>query len=95
MTRYVRSFLPFGKSEVFCQYSVVLCRSYSTFRCIFDVFLGRKLISTSYTSAILKVVFRECLMIQNKPSNPLRLQDWGLVRRRGKGKARRVVAVGV
>ena len=39
-------FLPFGKSEVFCQNSV---------GCIFDVFVGRKVISTSYSSATLKV----------------------------------------
>ena len=46
-------FLAFGKSVVFCQCSVG--RSCSTCRCIFDVFVGRKVISTSYSSAILKV----------------------------------------
>ena len=33
----------------------VFCRSCSTCRCISDVFVGRKMISTSYSSAILKV----------------------------------------
>ena len=33
----------------------VFCRSCSTCRCISDVFVGRKVISTSYSSAILKV----------------------------------------
>ena len=34
----------------------VFCRSCSTCRCTFDVFVGRKVISTSYSSAILKVL---------------------------------------
>ena len=34
----------------------VLCRSCSTCRCISDVFVGRKVISTSYSSAILKLL---------------------------------------
>ena len=34
---------------------LVFCRSCSTCRCISDVFVGRKLISTSYSSATLKV----------------------------------------
>ena len=34
---------------------LVFCRSCSTCRCISDVFVGRKVISTSYSSAILKV----------------------------------------
>ena len=40
-----------------CSASVqqVFCRSCSTCRCIFDVSVGRKVISTSYSSAILKV----------------------------------------
>ena len=33
----------------------VFCRSCSTCRCISDVFVGRKVISTSYSSAILKL----------------------------------------
>ena len=33
----------------------VFCRSSSTCRCISDVFVGRKVISASYSSAILKV----------------------------------------
>ena len=33
----------------------VLCRSYSTCKGIFDVFVGRKVISTSYSSTILKL----------------------------------------
>ena len=32
----------------------VFCRSCSICRCIFDVFVGRKVISTSYSSTILK-----------------------------------------
>ena len=33
----------------------MFCRSCSTCRCILDVFVGRKVISMSYSSAILKV----------------------------------------
>ena len=33
----------------------MFCRSCSTCRCIFNVFVGKKLISTSYSSTILKV----------------------------------------
>ena len=39
----------------------VFCRSCSTCRCIFDVFVGRKVISMSYSSAILKVQ-KECII---------------------------------
>ena len=41
-----------------CSASVqlVFCRSCSTCRCISDVFVGRKVSSTSYSSAILKVL---------------------------------------
>ena len=35
---------------------LVFCRSSSTCRCISDVFVGRKVISTSYSSTILKVL---------------------------------------
>ena len=35
----------------------VFCRSCSTCRCISDVFVGRKVISTSYSSTILKLLF--------------------------------------
>ena len=55
LPRYVGSFLPFGRSEVFCQHSVGVYRSSSTCRCISDVSVGRKVISTSYSSAILKL----------------------------------------
>ena len=41
------------RSSASVQY--VFCRSYSTCRCISDVFVGRKVISTSYCSAVLKV----------------------------------------
>ena len=61
LARYVGCFLPFGKSEVSCQCSVGVRRSCSTCRCIFDVFVGRKEISTSYSSAILKVPLFLCL----------------------------------
>ena len=48
----------------------VFCRSCSTCRCISDVFVGRKVISTSYSSAILKVCPR--------PLNTLEFtQLWG------------------
>ena len=36
----------------------VFCRSFSTCRCISDVFVGRKVISMSYSSAILKLLPR-------------------------------------
>ena len=35
----------------------MFCRSCSTCRCISDVFVGRKVISTSYSFAILKLIF--------------------------------------
>ena len=44
----------------------VFCRSSSTCRCISDGFLGRKVISTSYSSAILKVP--PFLVLRLKPS---------------------------
>ena len=50
-TRVRGEFLAFW--EVCVQY--VFCRSCSTCRCIFYVFVGRKVISMSYSSAILKV----------------------------------------
>ena len=40
----------------------VFCRSCSTCRCIFDVFVGRKVISTSCSSAILKVLHPSFLL---------------------------------
>ena len=55
LPRYVGSFLPFGRSEVFCKCSA-FCGSCSTCRCISDVFVGRKVISMSYSSAILKLL---------------------------------------
>ena len=59
------------RSSASIQY--VFCRSCSTCRCIFDVFVGRKVISTSYSSAILKVLHTvflyACEMIQKK-KNP-------------------------
>ena len=54
LPRYMGSFLPFERSEVLCQRSVGVLNC-STCRCISDVFVGRKVISTSYSSAILKV----------------------------------------
>ena len=41
----------------------VFCRRSSTCRCISDVFVGRKLISTSYSSAILKLPSRNKLFL--------------------------------
>ena len=35
---------------------LVFCKSCSTCRCIFDVFVGRKVISMSYSSTILKAI---------------------------------------
>ena len=42
------------RSSASIQYA--FCRSCSTCCCIFDVFVGRKVISTSYSSTILKVL---------------------------------------
>ena len=52
-TRYMGSFLPLGSLRSSARVQWVFCRSCSTCRCIFDVFVGRKVISTSYSSAIL------------------------------------------
>ena len=41
------------RSSASVQY--LFCRSCSIYRCIFDVFVGKKVISTSYSSATLKV----------------------------------------
>ena len=47
LPRYVGSFLPLGRSEVFCQCSVVVPHV--------DVLVGSKVISTSHSSAILEL----------------------------------------
>ena len=44
-----------GSLRSSASFQLVFCRSCSTFRCIFDVFVVRKVISTSYSSTILKV----------------------------------------
>ena len=45
-----------GTLRSFASIQQVFCTSCSTCRCIFDVLVGKKVISTSYSSAILKVV---------------------------------------
>ena len=55
LPRYVGSFLPFGKLRSSVSTHLVFCRSCSTCRCISDVFVGRKVISKSYSSTILKI----------------------------------------
>ena len=52
----------FGKSEVSASVLRVFCRSCSTCRCISDVFVGRKVISMSQSSAILKVSITFCFL---------------------------------
>ena len=49
------------RSSASVQY--VFCRSCSTCRYIFDVFVGRKFIFTSYSSAILKVLFSNTFIL--------------------------------
>lgn len=49
---------PFGSLGPSASVQKVFCRSCSSCRCRFDVFWGRKVISTPYSSTILKVPLR-------------------------------------
>ena len=59
---------PLGSLRSSASVQQVFCRSCSTCRCIFDVFVGRKVISTSYSSAILKVAQVISFRIKKKSS---------------------------
>ena len=45
--------LPFWVPDVLCQHSEVVYEIYSAFKCSFDEFVGEKVVSQSYSSAIL------------------------------------------
>ena len=55
--------LPFWVPDVLCQHSEVVCGICSAFKCSFDEFVGEKVVSLSYSSAIvglpLKLLFRQ------------------------------------
>jgi len=46
--------LLFWVPDVLCQHSKVVCGIFSAFKCSFDEFVGEKVVSPSYSSAILQ-----------------------------------------
>ena len=57
---------PLGTLRSSASIQYVFCRSCSTCRCIFDVFVGRKVISMSYSSIILKFLSLKWFLIHDK-----------------------------